>query len=402
MNNIHTTLPEATAPLGIRERLVSFSKGKFRKKSGKKKAVEEKQVTNKEKTVDSNKSNEGTALVSAVNTGNVAIAQVLLDNGAEVEGRVFVQHPEHSEGAARIEETLESKVRRKEYGTPLTMAVQDGNEKLVGLLLEKGADPDGLGLEEHALKKPTDADFDDRVERMATPLVKAVELGNLIMVKLLLIGKRKGKAEANGRLQSEPKSVVTPLMLAVKKGRRDIVDMLLKYKAEVDATDENGMTALHHAALAGHEGCIEELLRTTRKRKVAASITAIDNQGRTPLMLAASNGHSHVLHKLMSSDNINLRDVNDRSAVDYTVINCHFECFAWMLGNFADIYKNEKRDVKTPYDLAVEKLQLALVNDFHGTDGKADIWLEMLQRLEKEVRKFEVQIISIIYRILPC
>ena len=47
------TYSHDTAPLGIRERLVSFSKGKFRKKSGKKKAVEEKQVTSEQKTVDS-------------------------------------------------------------------------------------------------------------------------------------------------------------------------------------------------------------------------------------------------------------------------------------------------------------------------------------------------------------
>jgi len=51
-----------------------------------------------------------------------------------------------------------------------------------------------------------------------------------------------------------------PLMVASSKGHLEIVVMLLKAGAEVDAKDFFGRTALAHAAVGGHTGIMQELI----------------------------------------------------------------------------------------------------------------------------------------------
>ena len=95
----------------------------------------------------------------------------------------------------------------------------------------------------------------------------------------------------------------TPLHLAAFKGYKDVVELLLANKAEVNAKDNNGQTPLHVAALKGHKDVAELLLANK------AEVNAKDNNGETPLHLAALSGHKDVVELLLANKaEVNAKD----------------------------------------------------------------------------------------------
>jgi ankyrin repeat protein len=75
------------------------------------------------------------------------------------------------------------------------------------------------------------------------------------------------------------------LHLAVAKDHKDIAELLLANKADVNARDNNGVTPLHLAA--GRN--VAELLLANM-----AEVNARDNHGATPLYIASATGHIDV------------------------------------------------------------------------------------------------------------
>lgn len=79
-----------------------------------------------------------------------------------------------------------------------------------------------------------------------SPLVNAVKNGDLNAVKKIL-GSGNNSVEVD-----EPigESAITPLHLAVKKGNKEMVKVLLRANANPNLQDANGWTALHHLAIS--------------------------------------------------------------------------------------------------------------------------------------------------------
>ena len=75
----------------------------------------------------------------------------------------------------------------------------------------------------------------------------------------------------------------TPLHFAARSGHRDIVDLLLEEKADIEATDVWQGTPLHYAAYFGHRDIVDLLLEKK------ADIEAKDVCQRTPLHLAPNS-----------------------------------------------------------------------------------------------------------------
>jgi ankyrin repeat protein len=74
----------------------------------------------------------------------------------------------------------------------------------------------------------------------------ASKAGDLGKVKLLL------KDNPGLALSKDDKYALTPLHLAAFKGHKDVAELLLTSKAEVNAKDNLALTPLHMAALGGH------------------------------------------------------------------------------------------------------------------------------------------------------
>jgi ankyrin repeat protein len=83
------------------------------------------------------------------------------------------------------------------------------------------------------------------------------------------------------------------LLRAAREGHADAVQELLKTPGiDVNATDEEGNTALIEAARFGHDHVAQVLLAAGADTKVR------DKNGKTPLMLAVAGGHDEVVMAL--------------------------------------------------------------------------------------------------------
>jgi ankyrin repeat protein len=177
--------------------------------------------------------------------------------------------------------------------TALYLAISNGDEALVKLLLERYADTSGsmnlVPLCQAASKGyvrivelllDAGAYIEERNYLDNSPLDVAAERGHDQVVKLLL-KRRAIISEGN------------PLKLAASNGHEEIVKLLLDSGVGVDATNWSGETSLHLAASNGREMMVELLLDR------GAAINAEDEYGETALQKAAWKGHEVVVNLLL-------------------------------------------------------------------------------------------------------
>jgi hypothetical protein len=120
-------------------------------------------------------------------------------------------------------------------GVPIIcVATRNGHKKIVELLLQRGADVNVLSL-----------------DRGNSPLMEAAVRGDDLSVRRFL------ETGANPNLIS--KSGQTALMLAIGEGHKDIVKILLEYKADLNIKDSLGMTARKYADIFRHEEITAQL-----------------------------------------------------------------------------------------------------------------------------------------------
>ncbi|WP_353277454.1 ankyrin repeat domain-containing protein [Wolbachia endosymbiont (group A) of Agelastica alni] len=106
----------------------------------------------------------------------------------------------------------------------------------------------------------------------------------------------------------------TPLHLAAKYGRKDIVEMLLNKEAKVDVVDNRGRTPLHLAAQYNEKKEIVEMLLNK-----GAKVDIADNRGRTPLHLAAQNNNKEIVDALIKAKaNVDIKDEDEKTPLDLT------------------------------------------------------------------------------------
>lgn len=165
------------------------------------------------------------------------MAQALLD----VESTVSLQHVD---GEGR---------------TPLQIAVSNGNDDVVAIMLAYGADV-------HAVQETTGQ----------TALHMAAHQGGVDTIDALL---------NQGALpNSQDKKGRTPLLVAIKAMEEEVVSVLLERGADATLADHQGITPLHMACQMTMGGVVEDLLARGANPNAVATKT-----GRTPMHLAAKN-----------------------------------------------------------------------------------------------------------------
>ena len=142
------------------------------------------------------------------------------------------------------------------------------------------------------------------VDEIKHELVKVSHLGHSEVVERLL----QEKADVNAADYSGR----TALQAAAGGGHLAVMERLLQEKADVNAAAAkySGRTALQAAAEGGHLAVVERLLQ--EKADVNAVAAAAD-YGRTALQAAAEGGHLAVVERLLQEK----ADVNAAAAADY-------------------------------------------------------------------------------------
>ncbi|CAF0887601.1 unnamed protein product [Adineta ricciae] len=306
------------------------------------------------------KNNDGaTALLSASTFGHAKCVELLLEAGADM----FNDRDKRERG-------------------PIYLASFSNHVQTLEILLQYA--------EQHGKtdKEKLSVNQIDRYSR--TALHAAAELGHVEIVNVLL---RRGAS-----LAMKDDDEYTPLMLACKKNRLDVLKLLIEYISEhyqtardrlsfFEERDDASNTALHISAAEGHSSIIKLLLEQgcdLRAKNIISSLpihcaaergrynsvrTLIeqhsqidpnDKNGQTPLHLAARNGHSDVVKLLLKNGaQINKRTTNGDNCLDLA-INYNQYNVAEMLVNDRDwalILRNARYDKQTnQWDTPLRKL----------------------------------------------
>ena len=187
--------------------------------------------------------------------------------------------------------------------TPLILAVQNGNLECVKILLKYKAEIEERG------------DYIGGYYPCCTPLFVAAANGDVDILSFLV----KSGADVNAR-SGDVDEQLTPLMIACKNGKLNAVLYLIDEGAEVNLEDFSGYTVLHYAATFSNNNFALSCLIAS-----GANVNALTNNNRTPLMLACESGNL-VNCLLQKGANVDFQD-NDGQAALYHAIGSECNCF---------------------------------------------------------------------------
>lgn len=222
-----------------------------------------------------------TPLQDAARHNMLAIAEELIDLGANIDNRASQYSVLETAAywSSDIELLLIKKGAQVDTSdelsgvSPLTIAIKKGNIKSVKALLKKGVDLN---------QKPK--------SNAPTPLGLAVKKGNLKVVKLLL------EADANPNMPSSYQHRITlaPLIIAIKEGHTSIFRLLIQFDATIPKREpRSGEHLLHYAVNTNNVDVVQVLLENHANVNISAE------DGITPLHLAALNDNADMVKLLL-------------------------------------------------------------------------------------------------------
>ncbi|KAB5549983.1 ankyrin repeat-containing domain protein [Coniochaeta sp. 2T2.1] len=267
-----------------------------------------------------------TPLSIAVQQGREGTVPLLLEHGADVNGRGNVPRPWWSDN------------------TPLSMALYCNRLNMVKLL---------LSIHEVDVNSP-----DDRGDWQYAPLHIAVQSGSLRVVQLFL---KDHRTDLNLRVTGrDGRAGPTALGMALEEDDRSMVDLLhahgcvdpgvktlftAAYSGQFDAVEEilesnppsnpdlqtlDGETVLIRASSLGETRTVKLLLERT-----SADPNFADSRHVTPLLAAADNGHTEVVKLLLGSKraktNPNPRSIDGRTPLSVAAAHGHEEIVKLLL-----------------------------------------------------------------------
>jgi ankyrin repeat protein len=175
-----------------------------------------------------------------------------------------------------------------------------------------------------------------------TPLHWAAVGGHKDVAELLLASKANVDAKANNG--------VTPLHWAAVEGHKDVAELLLAHGAEVNAKYSDGYTPLHYAAANGHKDVAELLLANK------AEVNAKDEHSQTPLHLAALYGYKDAVMEVLLANqaDVNAKDYHGNTSLQLAAARGYKDMAELLLTNKAEVNAKDNYG-QTPLHVAADK-----------------------------------------------
>ncbi|XP_073228587.1 protein fem-1 homolog B-like [Porites lutea] len=194
--------------------------------------------------------------------------------------------------------------------TPLIVAVENGNLDCVKVLLKYKADIEGRGdiKYKHFTNKFRHLSFSG-----CQPLFVAAVYGNIEILRCLL----ENGADINAVLHFD-QNYYTPLMMAINYNHSDAVIFLIDQGADVNLQTKTGATALHHAVWTFETSL--EIVSSLIKNGADVNARGGINKW-TPLMMATERSYCRMVTFLIEHGAyIDLQDSNGHTALHYAMV----------------------------------------------------------------------------------
>ncbi|CAB1352235.1 unnamed protein product [Coregonus sp. 'balchen'] len=302
-----------------------------------------------------------TPLHLAAGYNRVRIVQLLLQHGADVhakdKGGLVPLHNACSYGHYEVTELLLKHgacVNAMDLWqfTPLHEAASKNRVEVCSLLLSHGADPSLVNYEfkgHSLLQAAREADMAKAKKTLALEIINFKHPQTHETALHCSVAsphpKRKQVTELllrkGANVNEKNKDFMTPLHVAAERAHNDIMEVLQKHGAKMNALDTLGQTALHRAAMAGH-------LQTLRNSDV-------DYQ----LLEVAKAGDLDTVKSLCSPQNVNCRDLEGRHStpLHFAAGYNRVAVVEYLLHHGADHGADptkKNRDGNTPLDMVKE------------------------------------------------
>ncbi|XP_041117075.1 poly [ADP-ribose] polymerase tankyrase-2-like isoform X1 [Polyodon spathula] len=165
-------------------------------------------------------------------------------------------------------------------------------------------------------------------------------------------------------VNEKTKDFLTPLHMASEKSHNDVVEVLVKHEAKVNALDHLGQTALHRAAHCGHLQTIRLLLSAgcdplivslqgfsasqmgneNVQQVLQEGVLIGNSDSDRQLLEAAKSGDSEVVKKLCTLQNVNCRDIEGRlsTPLHFAAGYNRVAVVEYLLQHGADVHAKDK------------------------------------------------------------
>src|SRR6266567_142756 len=192
-----------------------------------------------------------------------------------------------------------------------------------------------------------------RIQPWGTRLLNAAAAGQVRVAEFLLDNKADVNAKQSGGYSA--------LHLAADFGHKTMVELLLRHGAEVNAKENGGATPLHHAAYKGFKSVVEVLLGNGADVNAngSAQIVSVGHQTTgTPLHLVAESGFTSVAELLLAKG----ADVNARSNQGRTPLHLAAAKGDYRLADVASLLRS-RAEVNARNSYGATPLVVALAGD---------------------------------------
>ena len=314
-----------------------------------------------------------TEVLKAVMSGNSALLNEILQSLNSTERVSVLAAQDYTDKA--LEEKHVIRIPCKT--TPLIVAVQTGNLDCVKVLLNYKADIEEQGESFRYLVFPPDDMWNvSKFESAYTcpPLFLAAANGNLDILSYLF--EQGGNVNASSSSEyADPWSLPsefddylpiwrTPLIVALTNGHNDAFTFLIDKGADVNLQDHVGYTALHHAVESRNFDAVSCLVHNGADVNLFTSINK-----HTPLMSACQFHNMDAINVLLNKGaDVNLQDRDGKSALHFA---CSDICY-WLIQNLADVNMCDNHNC-TPLMQASSKSDVKKVAMLVENQAKVDL-----------------------------